>query len=180
MLSCIGSDVLAGLLPGGAAGGGGYQYSRPGSGGFGGGGGGGGGGYASDAGLQGGISRTRPSQAYGPPGGQTYGPPSGGDAFGRPSAFGGQSSAYRQPQFGDSGSGGYQDRGVGGFQGGYGYGGRDSERVKLFIFGELERESNYTSLFHVGDDEENNLSLSLFFLSFVEIYLFASAQNLER
>ncbi|XP_025271026.1 pro-resilin isoform X1 [Camponotus floridanus] len=141
VLSCIGSDVLAGLLPGGAAGSG-YQYSRPGSGGFGGGGGGGGGGYAGDAGF-GGISRTRPNQAYGPPGsqaysppgGQTYGPPgSGGDTFGRPSAFGGQPSSYRQPQFGDSGSGGYQDRGAGGFQGGYGYGGRDSERPQPYSF----------------------------------------------
>ncbi|KAM0732010.1 Pro-resilin [Formica fusca] len=133
VLSCIGSDVLAGLLPGGGAGAGGYQYSRPGGGGFGGG--GGGGGYAGDAGFGGGdfgISRARPSQAYGPPG-------SGGDAFGRPSAFGGQpSSSYRQPQFGDSGSGGYQDRGAGGYQdrgaGGYGYGGRDSERPQPYSF----------------------------------------------
>ncbi|XP_072753651.1 uncharacterized protein [Anoplolepis gracilipes] len=130
VLSCISSDVLAGLLPGGGAGAGGYQYSRPG--GFGGGGGGGfggGGGYAGDAGFGGGhagdfgISRTnRPSQAYGPPGGD----------FGRPSGFG--QSTYRQSQFSDSGSGGYQDRGAGGQQGGYGYGGRDSERPKQYNF----------------------------------------------
>lgn len=150
VLSCIGSDVLAGLLPGGGTGAGGYQYSRPGGGGFGGG--GGGGGYAGDAGFGGGdfgISRARPSQAYGPPG-------SGGDAFGRPSAFGGQpSSSYRQPQFGDSGSGGYQDRGAGGYQdrgaGGYGYGGRDSERVKLFKYFLKVWKLNCIYIFHVRD-----------------------------
>ncbi|XP_025985927.1 pro-resilin [Solenopsis invicta] len=133
VLSCLGSDVLAGLLPASGAGGGagGYQYNRPGGGGF-------GGGYAGDTGFGGGsrggdfgISsyRGRPGQAYGPPG-------SGGDSFGRPGAagFGGQSS-YRHPQFGESGSGGYQDGGAGRYQqGGYGYGGRDGGRPQPYSF----------------------------------------------
>ncbi|KYQ54341.1 Pro-resilin [Trachymyrmex zeteki] len=129
VLSCIGSDVLAGLLPGGGTGAGGYQYNRPGSGG------GFGGGYAGDAGFGGGgrggdfgvgSYRGRPSQAYGPP---------GGDSFGRPGAsgFGGQPS-HRYPQFGEGGSGGYQDGGAGGFQGGYGYGGRDGGRPQPYSF----------------------------------------------
>lgn len=141
MLSCLGSDVLAGLLPDGGVGG--YQYNRPGGGGFvgggGGGGSGGGGGFiGADAGFSVGGGRGdfgagafkvgRPTQVYGPPGG------GGGDAFGRPGAggaFGGPS--YRYPQFGDGGSGGYQDGGTGGYQGGFGYGGRDAGRVKISI-----------------------------------------------
>jgi len=126
VLSCIGSDVLAGLLPGGGTGAGGYQYNRPGGGGFGGGFAGdgfGGGGRGGDFGI--GSYRGRPNQAYGPPG-------NGGDSFGRPGApgFGGQPS-YRYPQFGEGGNGGYQDGGAGGFGAG-GYGGRDGGRVKLF------------------------------------------------
>jgi len=120
VLSCIGSDVLAGLLPGGGTGAGGYQYNRPGGGGGFGDAGFGSGGRGGDFGSY----RGRPSQAYGPP---------SGDSFGRSGAsgFGGQPS-YRYPQFGEGGSGGYQDGGAGGFQGGYGYGGRDGGRVKLF------------------------------------------------
>ncbi|XP_011882672.1 PREDICTED: pro-resilin-like [Vollenhovia emeryi] len=132
VLSCIGSDVLAGLLPGGGAGAGGYQYNRPG------GGGGFGGGYAGDAGGFGGGGRGgdfgigsyrgRPSQAYGPPG-------SGGDSFGRPGAAGfGGGPSYRHPQFGEGGSGGYQDGGAGGYQGGHGYGGRDGGRPQPYSF----------------------------------------------
>lgn len=139
MLSCLGNDVLAGLLPGGGAGG--YQYNRPGSSGFVG---GGGGFVGGDAGFNVGGVRTggdfgvgsyrggRPTQVYGPPGG------GGGDAFGRPGAtggvFGGPSSSYRYPQFGDSGSGSYQDGNVGGYQGGgFGYGGRDAGRVNISV-----------------------------------------------
>ncbi|KAL0117935.1 hypothetical protein PUN28_008961 [Cardiocondyla obscurior] len=106
VLSCIGSDVLAGVLPGpNRPSTGGYQYNRPDAGGF--------AGVASDFGG-GSFGRGRPGQGYGPP-----------ESFGRPSAgFGGQSS-YRQPQF-EGGSGGYQDGGAGGYGGGggYGYGGR--------------------------------------------------------
>ncbi|XP_011142103.1 pro-resilin [Harpegnathos saltator] len=138
VLSCLGSDVLAGLLPGGGVGG--YQYNRPGGGGFVSG--GSGGGFVSgDAGFGGGRGgsdfgigsyRTgRPTQVYGPPGG------GGSDAFGRPGAggvFGGPSSSYRYPQFGDGGSGSYQDSGAGGYQGGFGYGGRDSGRPQPYSF----------------------------------------------
>ncbi|XP_025073316.1 pro-resilin-like [Pogonomyrmex barbatus] len=128
VLSCIGSDVLGGLLPGGGAGAGGYQYNRPGGGGFGGGGhagdtGFGVGGRGGDFGI--GSYRGRPSQAYGPPG--------SGDSFGRPGGFGGQPS-YKYPQFGEGGSGGYQDGGAGGAQGGYGYGGRDGGRPQPYSF----------------------------------------------
>ena len=137
MLSCIGSDVLAGLLPGGGTGAGGYQYNRPGGGGGFGDAGFGSGGRGGDFGI--GSYRGRPSQAYGPP---------SGDSFGRSGAsgFGGQPS-YRYPQFGEGGSGGYQDGGAGGFQGGYGYGGRDGGRVKLFpIYLQLQCSAEKTTL----------------------------------
>ncbi|KAG5324113.1 RESIL protein, partial [Acromyrmex heyeri] len=125
VLSCIGSDVLAGLLPGGGTGAGGYQYNRPGGGGGFGDAGFGGGGRGGDFGI--GNYRGRPSQAYGPPGGDSFGRPGGA------SGFGGQPS-YRYPQFGEGGSGGYQDGGAGGFQGGYGYGGRDGGRPQPYNF----------------------------------------------
>ncbi|XP_067208985.1 pro-resilin-like [Linepithema humile] len=124
VLSCIGSNVLAGLLPGGGAEG--YQYNRPG-----GGGGFGNGGYANDAGFGGGHNgnfgvssyRGRISQGYGPPN-------SIDDTFGKPGGFGGQSSSYRQIGSG----GGYQDNNAGGNQGGYGYSGRDEGRPQPYSF----------------------------------------------
>ncbi|XP_014488172.1 PREDICTED: pro-resilin-like isoform X2 [Dinoponera quadriceps] len=133
VLSYLGSDVLAGLLPGGDAAG--YQYNRPGSGGF-----VGGGGFnvGADAGFNIGGGRgdfgsyRRPTQVYGPPGG------GGGDAFNRPGAVGGAfgpSTSYRHPQFGDDGSGSYQDRGLsGGYQGGGGFSGRDTGRPQPYSF----------------------------------------------
>lgn len=117
LLSCLASDALAGLLPGGGASG--YQYNRPGGAGF-----SGPGGFTGDlggGGGGGGSFRGRPSSLYGPPGG-------GGDAGG----FGGRpSTSYGAPgQFGGGGGGGgYQD---GGFQGGYG------GRVSLTNFCELK------------------------------------------
>lgn len=120
VLSCLASDALAGLLPGGGgAGGSGYQYNRPGGtgGGF------GPGGFQGDlsaprGGGGGGDFGRRPSGLYGAPG-------AGGDAgFGRPS------TSYGAPgQFGGGGPGGYQD---GGFQGGYG--GRDNGRPQPYSF----------------------------------------------
>ncbi|XP_003702544.1 uncharacterized protein LOC100881531 [Megachile rotundata] len=98
VLSCLASNALAGVLPGGSAGGSGYQYNRPGGGGF-----GGPGGFPGDLGGGGGF-RGRPNALYGAPGG-------GGDA-----GFGGgrPSSTYGAPgQFGGGGGGG----GYGGYGG---------------------------------------------------------------
>jgi len=123
VLSCIGSDVLAGILS--EEGLSGYQYNRPRND-FG----GSGGGFGGDTGFGVGGYRGRPTQAYGSPG---IG--GSGDIFSRPGtaggAFGGQSS-HRYPQFGD---GGYPNGGAGGYQGGFGggYGGRDGGRVKLYL-----------------------------------------------
>ncbi|XP_017787366.1 PREDICTED: pro-resilin-like [Habropoda laboriosa] len=112
VLSCLASDALAGLLPGGNAGGTGYQYNRPG----GGGGFGGPGGFSGNLGGGrggdfGGSFSGRPSTSYGPPGG-------GGSGGGDTGAFSGgrPSNTYGPPGGGQFG-GGYQD---GGFQGGYG------------------------------------------------------------
>ncbi|KAI4478299.1 hypothetical protein M0804_011953 [Polistes exclamans] len=123
VLSCIGSNVLAGLLPGGGESGG-YQY-RPGGGfndRFGGGVGGGFGRGGADFG--GSNFRERPSGLYGTPafggdgnragsGGGVGGGSAGGNTGGD---FGGVSSTYGAPGFGTGGNRGYQ----GGFNGDYG------------------------------------------------------------
>ncbi|XP_034185050.1 uncharacterized protein LOC117606573 [Osmia lignaria lignaria] len=118
VLSCLASNALAGLLPGGSAGGSGYQYNRPGGGGF-----GGPGGLPGDlsggrGGDFGGSLRGRPNALYGAPG-------AGGDG-----GFGGRpSTAYGAPgQFGGGGGGGGYQGGSGG-----GYGG-DNGRPQPYSF----------------------------------------------
>lgn len=119
VLSCIGSNVLAGLLPESDTEG--YQYNRPG-GGF------DSGGYASNANFGGGHSGNFGASSYRGRINQGYGSPNSiDDTFDKPGGFGGQSSSYRQ--FGSDG--GYQDSNVGGYQAGYS--GRDDERVKLLF-----------------------------------------------
>lgn len=112
VLSCIGSNVLAGLLPGGGESGG-YQY-RPGGGfndRFGGVGLGRGGGGD----FGGSNFRDRPAGLYGAPafGGDGN---RGGGGGGGGRDFGGPSSTYGAPGFGTGGNRGYQ----GGFNGDYG------------------------------------------------------------
>ncbi|KAL2743058.1 pro-resilin-like [Vespula maculifrons] len=105
VLSCIGSNVLAGLLPGGGESGG-YQY-RPGSGfndRF------GGVGLGRGGDFGGSNFRDRPAGLYGAPAFGGDGNRGGGGDFGGPS------STYGAPGFGTGGNRGYQ----GGFNGDYG------------------------------------------------------------
>jgi len=163
VLSCISSDVLAGLLSEEGLNGVGYQYNRPrnefgGSGGFGG-----------DTGVGG--YRGRPTQAYGPPG---IG--GSGDIFSRPGtaggAFGGQPS-HRYPQFSD---GGYPNAGAGGYQGGGfggGYGGRDSGRVKLYLYFSSIRKESFLSNIYIYYINENYYTCVIGIINYIktEIYL---------